>query len=168
MASNNNNGNSGPYPYYTYRNNAGDDQSNTEVVAILLTVFFVLLLIRLIHFIVNQSNSPATDRVGAGGIAGVRRPESQVAVVSGGVPAGAIPLPRLVNAGAPPPLTAAYRREGWKEATCPVCLSDFADGEVVRLLPECLHYFHAACIDEWLRTRATCPLCRAAGGAVAV
>ncbi|XP_037460427.1 probable E3 ubiquitin-protein ligase ATL44 [Triticum dicoccoides] len=45
---------------------------------------------------------------------------------------------------------------------CAICLAEFADGEAVRVLPGCGHGFHAACVDAWLRTRATCPSCRAA------
>ncbi|XP_044961323.1 probable E3 ubiquitin-protein ligase ATL44 [Hordeum vulgare subsp. vulgare] len=45
---------------------------------------------------------------------------------------------------------------------CAVCLAEFADGEAVRVLPVCGHGFHVACVDAWLRTRATCPSCRAA------
>nr|XP_051207808.1 RING-H2 finger protein ATL32-like [Lolium perenne] len=46
------------------------------------------------------------------------------------------------------------------EATCPVCLSEMEDGETVRVLPVCMHYFHDACVGEWLRENDTCPLCR--------
>jgi hypothetical protein len=49
----------------------------------------------------------------------------------------------------------------WSESTCPVCLADFADGEPVRVLPECMHYFHADCIDTWLHGSTSCPMCRA-------
>ncbi|TVU23315.1 hypothetical protein EJB05_25671, partial [Eragrostis curvula] len=60
------------------------------------------------------------------------------------------------------PLVCTYRRaDGWREAACGVCLSELADGEAVRVLPACMHYFHTACVGEWLRERATCPLCRA-------
>ncbi|EOA39355.1 hypothetical protein CARUB_v10012406mg, partial [Capsella rubella] len=31
--------------------------------------------------------------------------------------------------------------------------------EVTRKL-ECSHVFHSACIDKWLRIKATCPLCQ--------
>ncbi|PKA63147.1 RING-H2 finger protein ATL72 [Apostasia shenzhenica] len=47
------------------------------------------------------------------------------------------------------------------EPTCPVCLSDFEDGNAVCLLPECAHCFHVECIDQWLRSHSTCPVCRA-------
>ncbi|CAL4985816.1 unnamed protein product [Urochloa decumbens] len=55
-----------------------------------------------------------------------------------------------------------YRKEEeWKEPTCAVCLADFDDGEPVRVLPECLHYFHAECIGTWLQGSTSCPMCRA-------
>ena len=43
---------------------------------------------------------------------------------------------------------------------CVVCLAEYEDKEIVRRLPHCSHWFHAACIDQWLTSRATCPLCR--------
>ncbi|KAM3348045.1 hypothetical protein ACQJBY_021761 [Aegilops geniculata] len=46
-------------------------------------------------------------------------------------------------------------------ADCAVCLSELADGDTVRQLPNCGHVFHVECVDAWLRTRTTCPLCRA-------
>lgn len=44
---------------------------------------------------------------------------------------------------------------------CPVCLSAFTDGEKLRQLSCCKHYFHADCIDLWLGNRSSCPICRA-------
>ncbi|KAM0910132.1 hypothetical protein ACQ4PT_014354 [Festuca glaucescens] len=62
------------------------------------------------------------------------------------------------------PIT-AYRKgsgsTGGAGADCAVCLSEFADGEKVRELPNCGHGFHMEFADAWLRTRTTCPLCRA-------
>ncbi|KAL6876358.1 hypothetical protein ACP4OV_012930 [Aristida adscensionis] len=43
---------------------------------------------------------------------------------------------------------------------CAVCLEDVRAGEMVRQLPACRHLFHVACVDVWLRTRRTCPICR--------
>ncbi|KAL4196425.1 hypothetical protein AMTRI_Chr04g246150 [Amborella trichopoda] len=44
---------------------------------------------------------------------------------------------------------------------CAVCLSEFEDDESLRLIPNCSHVFHPECIDEWLASHVTCPLCRA-------
>ncbi|RZC46943.1 hypothetical protein C5167_039886 [Papaver somniferum] len=52
--------------------------------------------------------------------------------------------------------------EGLVEGTdCSVCLSEFDEGETLRLLPKCSHAFHLPCIDTWLRNHKNCPLCRA-------
>ncbi|KAI4351774.1 hypothetical protein L6164_006094 [Bauhinia variegata] len=44
---------------------------------------------------------------------------------------------------------------------CAVCLSEFKDCETLRLLPKCNHVFHPDCIDAWLASHVTCPVCRA-------
>ncbi|KAL8484936.1 hypothetical protein ACS0TY_027295 [Phlomoides rotata] len=43
---------------------------------------------------------------------------------------------------------------------CAVCLSEFEEREIVRLLPKCNHSFHIECIDMWFNSHSTCPLCR--------
>ncbi|KAL1190884.1 E3 ubiquitin-protein ligase ATL4 [Cardamine amara subsp. amara] len=43
---------------------------------------------------------------------------------------------------------------------CAVCLSKFEPEDQLRLLPLCCHAFHADCIDIWLVSNQTCPLCR--------
>ncbi|XP_019425307.1 PREDICTED: E3 ubiquitin-protein ligase ATL41-like [Lupinus angustifolius] len=43
---------------------------------------------------------------------------------------------------------------------CAVCLSAFDEEEMVRLLPNCKHIFHVGCIDKWLASHTTCPICR--------
>lgn len=52
------------------------------------------------------------------------------------------------------------RRLPKDDDTCPICLSDYKPKESLRTIPECNHYFHADCIDEWLRLNGTCPMCR--------
>ncbi|CAL5433368.1 unnamed protein product [Camellia sinensis] len=37
------------------------------------------------------------------------------------------------------------------DGTCPICLAEYQPKETLRTIPECNHYFHANCIDEWLR-----------------
>ncbi|KAJ0095264.1 hypothetical protein Patl1_16189 [Pistacia atlantica] len=43
---------------------------------------------------------------------------------------------------------------------CPVCLCEFSEQDKLRLLPMCSHAFHIDCIDTWLLSNSTCPLCR--------
>lgn len=87
----------------------------------------------------------------------------------------------------PSPLPATHRRDDWtaegkkdlieslprftmasalaalpkSSPDCAVCLSPFRPEAELRLLPACRHAFHAVCVDAWLRTTPTCPLCRA-------
>ncbi|CAN0914292.1 E3 ubiquitin-protein ligase ATL6 [Linum grandiflorum] len=44
---------------------------------------------------------------------------------------------------------------------CAVCLNEFEDDETLRLIPKCDHVFHPECIDAWLESHTTCPVCRA-------
>lgn len=43
---------------------------------------------------------------------------------------------------------------------CAVCLCEFSEEDKLRLLPVCSHAFHINCIDTWLLSNSTCPLCR--------
>lgn len=43
---------------------------------------------------------------------------------------------------------------------CAVCLCEFSELDKLRLLPLCSHAFHIDCIDTWLLSNSTCPLCR--------
>ena len=44
---------------------------------------------------------------------------------------------------------------------CAVCLIEFEDDQTLRLIPKCSHVFHPDCIDAWLTSHVTCPVCRA-------
>lgn len=44
---------------------------------------------------------------------------------------------------------------------CAVCLDEFKDDDTLRLIPKCSHVFHPFCIDLWLESHSTCPVCRA-------
>ncbi|EEC72832.1 hypothetical protein OsI_06560 [Oryza sativa Indica Group] len=43
---------------------------------------------------------------------------------------------------------------------CSVCLEELHAGEMVREMPACKHLFHVECIDMWLHSHRTCPMCR--------
>ena len=42
---------------------------------------------------------------------------------------------------------------------CSICLAPYEVGESVRTIP-CLHYFHQDCIDPWLKSNSSCPVCK--------
>ncbi|KAL7594696.1 RING-H2 finger protein ATL57 [Lactuca sativa] len=46
----------------------------------------------------------------------------------------------------------------WGE--CSICLSEFEERETVKVIPYCRHGFHPVCIDRWLSSHVSCPLCR--------
>jgi len=41
-----------------------------------------------------------------------------------------------------------------------VCLGDYQAEEKLQQMPSCGHTFHMECIDLWLTSHTTCPLCR--------
>ncbi|RVW83982.1 Retrovirus-related Pol polyprotein from transposon TNT 1-94 [Vitis vinifera] len=51
---------------------------------------------------------------------------------------------------------------GGLEVECSICISMFQEGERVKVLPQCRHAFHSQCVDKWLMTHSSCPLCRTA------
>ncbi|KAG9311229.1 hypothetical protein JVU11DRAFT_8306 [Chiua virens] len=52
----------------------------------------------------------------------------------------------------------------WKKADsetrCPICLDDYEPSDVLTKLIECTHWLHKNCLEQWLRTANTCPVCR--------
>ena len=53
------------------------------------------------------------------------------------------------------------KNEGPDATRCTICLADFLEAEVVKLLP-CRHSYHRDCIDPWLVNHCnSCPVCRA-------
>ncbi|XP_048131639.1 putative RING-H2 finger protein ATL21A [Rhodamnia argentea] len=72
------------------------------------------------------------------------------------------------------PLERDSKRPQWRrwqlprpnDNTCAICLSEYQPKETLRTIPACGHYFHAQCIDRWLRRNASCPLCRGHKGEV--
>lgn len=46
------------------------------------------------------------------------------------------------------------------DTECAICLAEYVDGDEIRVLPQCGHGFHVACIDMWLGSHSSCPSCR--------
>ncbi|CAN4118717.1 unnamed protein product [Withania somnifera] len=43
---------------------------------------------------------------------------------------------------------------------CSICLADYKNKDMLRLLPDCEHLFHLKCVDPWLMLNPSCPVCR--------
>ncbi|KAI6702534.1 hypothetical protein NL676_011670 [Syzygium grande] len=60
----------------------------------------------------------------------------------------------------------AFSREGvggggvGSSTTCSICLCEYKDAEMLRMMPECRHFFHLLCLDAWLKLNGSCPVCR--------
>ena len=52
------------------------------------------------------------------------------------------------------------RVAGEEDVSCIICMMEYEEGDVLRLL-YCKHYYHVQCVDQWLMRNATCPQCRA-------
>ncbi|KAL1805407.1 hypothetical protein ACET3Z_028475 [Daucus carota] len=52
-----------------------------------------------------------------------------------------------------------YRKQEYG-LECAICLLEFEDDHVLRLITICSHVFHKKCIDIWFGMHKTCPACR--------
>ncbi|KAG0453612.1 hypothetical protein HPP92_024916 [Vanilla planifolia] len=126
------------------------------IVALFTVVFFILLL----HIYVRWRFIRRTSRRAR------RRPRRRLVFAS----ALQVPILPSVHRGLDPsvlvslPVTlfSSDAEEEDEFVECAVCLSEFSEGEKIRGLPLCGHRFHIDCIDMWLHSHSTCPLCRAA------
>ncbi|TYI50694.1 hypothetical protein E1A91_D12G120000v1 [Gossypium mustelinum] len=47
-----------------------------------------------------------------------------------------------------------------EDTQCSICLGDYQEKQVLRIMPKCGHNFHLSCIDLWLRKQSTCHVYR--------
>ena len=43
---------------------------------------------------------------------------------------------------------------------CSICLDKILNGQKVRKIKFCPHYFHSECIQDWVKVNETCPNCK--------
>ncbi|KAG2036357.1 hypothetical protein BDR03DRAFT_825342, partial [Suillus americanus] len=75
--------------------------------------------------------------------------------------------PADVIASLPTGTYQAWAKED-SETRCPICLDDaricrihsYGRDDPVTKLVECTHWLHKACLEQWLKTANTCPVCR--------
>ncbi|GJN38555.1 hypothetical protein PR202_gb27610 [Eleusine coracana subsp. coracana] len=118
-------------------------------------------------------HSPISDRMAyaaaldAGGGLPVQQ-QQPVPEVTAAAPPHAEPMPQRGGIGVNRGMGAlaiaalpayAFEKKGGAD-DCSVCLGELQLGEAVKQLPACAHLFHDMCIDAWLRSHVTCPVCR--------
>ena len=54
----------------------------------------------------------------------------------------------------------SYANLNTTEDRCCICRENFRDTDIVRKINSCGHVFHINCVDTWLESNTTCPMCR--------
>jgi hypothetical protein len=53
-----------------------------------------------------------------------------------------------------------YEKKKDEEAhNCAICIDELKSGNMVKAL-NCAHKFHSKCINDWLKVKLKCPLCK--------
>ena len=74
------------------------------------------------------------------------------------------PLGEEATRALPQKTFAQARRQSSTKETCAICVEEFQETDMTRVLP-CKHFFHPACIDPWLTEHSSmCPLCKQSVG----
>ncbi|CAN6327050.1 unnamed protein product [Urochloa humidicola] len=123
------------------------------VVGIFTMIFSLTFLLLMYAKFCHSSSSPLPTAIPTAAAANGAAAAAATAPPQAGVPKPvieALPFFRFA--------TLRGARQGME---CSVCLARFDDADHLRLLPRCRHAFHLACVDRWLESNASCPLCRA-------
>lgn len=128
--------------------------SMVVIVVVLIAALFFMAFFSIYVRHCNDANSSSIRRHGGGGAAGTGRSRR------GGGPRGLDPA---VVATFPTMVYSDVKglKIGKGALECAVCLNEFEDDETLRLIPKCDHVFHPDCVDAWLASHVTCPVCRA-------
>jgi hypothetical protein len=127
------------------------DSPNSDMVLILAGLLCALVCVLGLGLVARCSCSRRWTAA-----AGGRTPQGAAAAANKGVKKEvlrSLPTVTYVADG-----SKAVEEEGDDE--CAICLAEFEDGQAMRVLRQCGHGFHAACVDTWLRSHSSCPSCR--------
>lgn len=149
-----------PYPRAPYDTSSRFNPSMAIIIVVLLSAFFFMgffsVYVRRCTTEDELDSDPTSDLYHTGGVSGnmfllgasSRRQDR---------PPQGLDLFLVNNL---PVVRFSSPKERRGETECVVCLNDFEEGEALRLLPQCGHLFHQECVDMWLFSHTTCPLCR--------
>lgn len=128
-----------------------NSNSNSVIIAVILGATAALLLICLISKCLNRDLDDLDNELASG------RPRSgqQQQGTASNPPKGVDPT----KIRALP--VYSYFPNAKNKLDCPICLSEFEAEEAVKvIIPFCKHVFHFECIERWLSSQDTCPVCR--------
>lgn len=148
------------------RNNV-NMQSETATQVITVTVYFVAsLLILLLYVAYLKHWCRLRQDLRSGGSGGDEDAEAAIAIEAAPATLAEAEaarrrcqlmeaMPVVVVGGG------GHGNGGEEEADCSICLCKYKAGEEARVLPECGHMYHKACLDPWLVVfnGQRCPLC---------
>ncbi|XP_062211484.1 E3 ubiquitin-protein ligase EL5-like [Phragmites australis] len=127
-----------------------------------VAAIFITFVLCFYLFLCAKRYRGAAPTIGGGGSGSGRA--RFVFAGPGGCRGGGGGMNETAIAALPRKVVAAAEGEGSPaaEGDCAVCITELAAGEAARVLPRCGHAFHVECVDMWLRSHSTCPLCRCA------
>lgn len=140
--------------YFSHFLSFSSETTSHGLLILIIFFFFSLILIvtfLVLHFYFRNNTSTSTSTGTSNNVTSVAIP----AVVIGLDAATIDSIPIFLHGSLS---TSTVVIDVDKE--CSICLGMFEDDEMVKVLPECLHAYHSDCVDKWLRTRSSCPLCR--------
>lgn len=130
------------WPY----SNSNDFGANTAMILIILLCALIcaLVLNTAIRWFLRSNNNNSSDRLGE--LEEQRKPKDEADMAT-----LVLATTQVYSAG---------MKLGGVEADCAICLSEFVEGEGIRVLGRCDHGFHVLCIEKWLSSHSSCPTCR--------
>ncbi|KAJ4751005.1 RING-H2 finger A3A [Rhynchospora pubera] len=140
-------------PFHWHNDGSLDEKDfalHGHSIVLLLAILFILLLISLLYLYLRWTcyNYRLTTTAAATATT-VASTEEGVDHASSGLDVGTITS-----------MPVELYKEG-ENGECVICLGMFTVGEKLKVIPSCSHGFHPECIEAWLRTQPSCPLCRA-------
>ncbi|KAI5343616.1 hypothetical protein L3X38_011492 [Prunus dulcis] len=133
-------------------------------IGVSVSVLVLIIIVTLLSYFCTRMRFPPNYPSFRRSSSAVRQLQLQNAAAAGGVELGLDDsalrnFPQLLYSQAK-----LHKSESTSTSTtttsCSICLGDYKDTDVLRLLPDCGHLFHLTCVDPWLRLRPTCPICR--------
>ncbi|XP_050383044.1 E3 ubiquitin-protein ligase ATL41-like [Argentina anserina] len=145
-----------PPGWHDWHQKSPNDLNSKIMLIAIISLSVVVVVVILLHTYARCVLRRQTVRRAAA----LRRLGSTVARVHSTAETPKTGLEPSVIAALPVFVYGVGRQDGDADVECAVCLSMLEDEEIARLLPNCKHSFHAVCIDTWLISHPTCPICR--------